>query len=1192
MNEKDEDNSKVPNVCANLLSGKSLLQIHSNSGKTLPKEGLKEFKPTNSWIEKKQIQSILNDRKELLEVERVEKWGCLAGAVWDHRKQLAKVTKRTGKHFQALGFEKEGALYLYPEEALFLLETNSLELTFGGVPVSIQQGYSLLLGSSTGCDLNEYRTYSYLLRQGYKLLRFTKKVVHTKYERTIRLDQHAPLKRKHPGQITNEANSARKIKMDPCSVGRNVLQNLTEEEAKISEDIRQNFVDDKEIDSGEKRSEDVKKEPREESNSLSKSSNEKHVNLLDNETPVQCLDQHNENKCSQDGMLVNDESGTERDYTQIGKRTESDVQEHQEQQSKTDQHVEVTCNSDGNIVLNLNEKYKECTEVEISEEVSQSCVEGAKTKAYDIAESLFSLGSVIVSKRPNAVETNLNDTLQSEIRKLLGAHIETNVSEESLTAVATSAASTILSHITCGEKSQKYSGTDLSGPQIAGDGEEQCAKVLVESTACGSQSPANLPKEQCSDSTLIPGTSKIVVDLRTEDENNMSSMDDSSPGSFSNGTNNGNCVETSQEKKRCASPNEENNLSTAIPVKRTKTKENVDSLTEMQNFVENVNDIPSGRSVKVSEDEGCSLSPDVENISFINQSGKKCRELENIDLEVEIIDVVPEKKVVEFVNLSDESSVDDSVKGLVVENHDNDGIEVIDVQDTSSAESSDSDSTSSDSDDSVIEEKRNLTWEQERKKILETIPDMYNLSEISIKPPSSDLLPENVQPQRSCYRITRKGLLKDEKEKLAPNSQVAHQNILQTNDFNDHTSPSWQPSGPVPDLASVQAIAQLILPMLGLDPSVCLNRYNRAWMPHNPWFSSQSAWNPEPHVNQHRINEGHWNNSPRRNWANSSRRSWTYSPRGNWTQRHHFAQRPFRGVRGNRRFRSRPHYFKHFAPRYPYQQRDSNFPHHQNDFRHLQSNTTPNEFLPIQSSNQNESDDINDVPDCSTKANENLNETRPWSRIKQGKVKKVKSISQSRYFCPPKKYSHMKKILDENQEVVSLHSDELSTNQSTSTKSESDSSRKDYKTENLNEDEDTRFQDNDDTDDSCSSHSGTKPLLSPEHCTSFASVFKMLQVIKEADTRTLLSNLHEDIPIPKYDMFHPNKPFRKGSPPTPDFHLCIVGCSDSVPTPRAVRALSEALNDSVPILFGIVSPDSISFVQLCDFSLPSMVVSD
>lgn len=46
----------------------------------------------------------------------------MAGAIWDNKKKLAEITRRIGKYFETLGFEKNGTLFLYPEEALYLLE--------------------------------------------------------------------------------------------------------------------------------------------------------------------------------------------------------------------------------------------------------------------------------------------------------------------------------------------------------------------------------------------------------------------------------------------------------------------------------------------------------------------------------------------------------------------------------------------------------------------------------------------------------------------------------------------------------------------------------------------------------------------------------------------------------------------------------------------------------------------------------------------------------------------------------------------------------------------------------------------------------------------------------------------------------------------------------------------------------------
>lgn len=52
----------------------------------------------------------------------------MSGAIWDNKKKLAEITRRIGKNFETLGFEKNGTLYLYPEEALYLLEMVSSEM--------------------------------------------------------------------------------------------------------------------------------------------------------------------------------------------------------------------------------------------------------------------------------------------------------------------------------------------------------------------------------------------------------------------------------------------------------------------------------------------------------------------------------------------------------------------------------------------------------------------------------------------------------------------------------------------------------------------------------------------------------------------------------------------------------------------------------------------------------------------------------------------------------------------------------------------------------------------------------------------------------------------------------------------------------------------------------------------------------
>lgn len=186
---------------ATMLTAQELVQLRVKVDRTLPTKGMKEFQPCNSWLEKKQIQTALEERKNLLEEERVERLGALTRADWDPELKIARVTCRVGRHWKQMGHEVGGKLYLFPEEALFLLETACLELMYNGVAISIQEGYSMLLGPETGCTFNEYQTYTHLTRQGYIVLRHSQSVRATRYECQIRLHQYSVGQKQHKENV-------------------------------------------------------------------------------------------------------------------------------------------------------------------------------------------------------------------------------------------------------------------------------------------------------------------------------------------------------------------------------------------------------------------------------------------------------------------------------------------------------------------------------------------------------------------------------------------------------------------------------------------------------------------------------------------------------------------------------------------------------------------------------------------------------------------------------------------------------------------------------------------------------------------------------------------------------------------------------------------------------------------------------
>ncbi|XP_026729157.1 uncharacterized protein LOC113494853 isoform X2 [Trichoplusia ni] len=136
---------------------------------SLPEVGLKDVLPNGSWLEQKQIQAALEARKHLIEVERIEKCGTLSHAEWRDDIKLAEVTQKVGGHWQYLGHNVGKTLYLRPEEALFLIEVNSLLLKHNKVTVSLQKAYSLLLQSPT--SMVQYKVYASLSRLGYKVFK-------------------------------------------------------------------------------------------------------------------------------------------------------------------------------------------------------------------------------------------------------------------------------------------------------------------------------------------------------------------------------------------------------------------------------------------------------------------------------------------------------------------------------------------------------------------------------------------------------------------------------------------------------------------------------------------------------------------------------------------------------------------------------------------------------------------------------------------------------------------------------------------------------------------------------------------------------------------------------------------------------------------------------------------------------------
>ncbi|XP_030840721.1 uncharacterized protein LOC100890147 isoform X1 [Strongylocentrotus purpuratus] len=167
-------------------SAKDLVE-HNHSQTVIPYRGPKEGHPDGSKKQDQQVERKREQRHELLRIQRVSRLGTLSVGEWEPDKELVVVKNHKGKFWRTMGYMLQGQKYLYPEEGLFLLEVGSMELQYGGTPLSVQRAYNLMI--PTYIDKEHYRVYCNLMRLGYITTRHIESDV-TDYEYRLRMHQY------------------------------------------------------------------------------------------------------------------------------------------------------------------------------------------------------------------------------------------------------------------------------------------------------------------------------------------------------------------------------------------------------------------------------------------------------------------------------------------------------------------------------------------------------------------------------------------------------------------------------------------------------------------------------------------------------------------------------------------------------------------------------------------------------------------------------------------------------------------------------------------------------------------------------------------------------------------------------------------------------------------------------------------
>ncbi|XP_076061275.1 uncharacterized protein LOC143037050 [Oratosquilla oratoria] len=170
-----------------LASGSELL---SNRGREhlLPVQGEKLQEPNFTCLEDECLKAKLDEQMHMLQEPRTTRSDQLAHGEYLKVRGMVHVKKECGKFWQYMGVDTDIGKCLYPEEALYLMESGVMEVEDEGIPMSVQQAFSSLLRDDHHID--QYLVFAFFSRLGCKIVKHQPHLCTTRYEKKIRLDQH------------------------------------------------------------------------------------------------------------------------------------------------------------------------------------------------------------------------------------------------------------------------------------------------------------------------------------------------------------------------------------------------------------------------------------------------------------------------------------------------------------------------------------------------------------------------------------------------------------------------------------------------------------------------------------------------------------------------------------------------------------------------------------------------------------------------------------------------------------------------------------------------------------------------------------------------------------------------------------------------------------------------------------------
>ncbi|CAH1154653.1 unnamed protein product [Phaedon cochleariae] len=192
-----------------------LFHDHKNPIVKLDLIGTKLFFKATTAEDRERIETNQSSLENVLRQLRVERRCARSRAEWCPNLNMAKVTKVVKGLLQNFGYQDKNGIFMYPEEMLFLLETNRMEVTYKNLPLTVQECYNILLHNND-FEFRKYLVYKKLVLNGYRVVSYKellRKVSRKIREIDVDVEEKRSCKRKIEESCTS-GNDNKKIILD------------------------------------------------------------------------------------------------------------------------------------------------------------------------------------------------------------------------------------------------------------------------------------------------------------------------------------------------------------------------------------------------------------------------------------------------------------------------------------------------------------------------------------------------------------------------------------------------------------------------------------------------------------------------------------------------------------------------------------------------------------------------------------------------------------------------------------------------------------------------------------------------------------------------------------------------------------------------------------------------------------------